>query len=119
LSISFSIESFKSGYSSLSIGNIPAYINGTTSEKPSIATAFSAFSLGHSIFSGFHKVSHTFASLIDLRPVTTYHIEPLDIFLSLIYFGEKYHTSSASIFFFELRNVSVSHFFISHANTFT
>jgi hypothetical protein len=47
---------------------------------------------------GFQTVSPTCASRIDLSPVTIYPIEPFSILLSEIYFGEKYQTSSASIF---------------------
>jgi hypothetical protein len=84
-----------------------------------MAFIFSAFSFGHSIFAGFHSVSQTFASLIDFNHVTTYHIDQFEIFSELVYFGKKYHTSSASICFFELINVNLSHFFISQENTFT
>jgi hypothetical protein len=64
----------------------------------SIAFALSGLSFGHSMFFGFHRVSQTFASLIDFNHVTTYQTDPFSIFGAETYFGEKYHTSSASIF---------------------
>jgi hypothetical protein len=69
------MASFKSGYSLESIAKIPAYINGVTSQNPSIALASSGLSFGHSTSAGFHIVSPTFASRIVLRPVTTYPID--------------------------------------------
>jgi hypothetical protein len=64
----------------------------------SIAFALSGLSFGHSMFFGFHRVSQTFASLIDFNHVTTYQTDPFSLFGAETYFGEKYHTSSASIF---------------------
>ncbi|MBT3853482.1 hypothetical protein HOF65_05990 [bacterium] len=89
-------------------------MKGVTSPNQSIAFASSDFAFGHSTISGFHTVSPTFASLIDFKPVTMYHIDQFHIFLSLVYHGEKYHTSRASIFLFVFKKYRVSHFFISH-----
>jgi len=79
------MASFNNGYSEESIAKIPAYINGVTSQKPSIGFASSAFALGHSTSSGFHTVSPTFASLIVFKPVTTYQMVPFPILSSLTY----------------------------------
>gem|GEM_PF-780898 len=118
-SISFSIASTKLGYSSLFIGNTQAKINGVTFLNHSIAFAVSGLAFGHSIFSGFQSVSHTFASLIDFNHVTTYQTDQFSIFAAETYFGEKYHTSIASIFLPVFKKCRVSPFFISPENTFT
>lgn len=78
-------------------------MKGVTFLNPSIAFAFSGFSFGPETFSGFQSVSPTFASRIDLSPVTTYPTDPLSITWLLVYVGAKYPTSSASIFFPVLR----------------
>ncbi|EFK95426.1 hypothetical protein LDC_2576 [sediment metagenome] len=97
---SFSIASFKFGYSAESIGKIQANIKGLDSENHSIAFAVSALSFGHSTFAAFQRVSPTLACSRVFNHVTTYQTEPFSIFLSLTYLGEKYHTSRASIFLF-------------------
>jgi hypothetical protein len=81
--------------------------------------AFSGLCFGHSLFSGFQRVSQTLASFMSFNQVTTYQTEPFSIFLSEIYIGLKKPTSRASIFFQECKKCKVSHFFISHENTFT
>lgn len=119
LSTSFSIASASPGYSSVAMGNTPAQINGVTVLNHSIAFASSGLSRGPDTSSGFQSVSQTFASRIDLSPVTTYPTDPLSITGLLVYVGAKYPTSSASIFFPVLRKCSVSHFLICPENTLT
>lgn len=90
-------------YSSALIGKSHAKIKGVTFLNPGIAVASLAFIFGHSTISGFQTVSHTWASRMDLSPVTTYPIDPVVILGAGVYFGEKYPTSVATIFVHVLR----------------